>query len=461
MSINVTAYSALVVAPNDWTAAIAAADAAAATAHDRLFFPSGTYGINASGVLQTCTWFGEGRSLSTLKALAVTLANDTGIVSASSQSWIEFLHMGIDISSATLPPGSGNPGNIYFMYNSTLGTNWSVKHCLFSGIKPQVEALLVNGGSNFVIEDNDFDMPTPSGSYNQAINISISAGSVGAHSVIGNRMNGTALMSNGGSGLYQGNAVQNWKFGAGLTFGPEASGIFNRILDNLCVGGVGTDINDTCPPGIECWSPYSIIANNHCYNNSGDGIRIGGQRSIVRGNFCLNNGQTNGSGIGAYSIPSALATSIIVGGNQCFDNQTTKTQTYGYAEYIVGGPGIVANMIEGNNFDDNKTGTMLLAGSMVTFRGPKFFVATGADPGTLAAGASTIGSYGIGGAEPGDIVTVSYAADLQGCNVTGYVPSAGTVNVMFSNCNNVGAKTLSLAALNIWIDKPVGYASIA
>ena len=95
--------------------------------------------------------------------------------------------------------------------------------------------------------------------------------------------------------------------------------------------------------------PARRSSGNIVSGNSGDGIHTDSSRVTIVGNVVYNNwkGYTadpvNGKrgGIRIYA-----GTGCIVVGNQCFDNQTTKTQMYGLSLSSAG----VTHIVHGNQF---------------------------------------------------------------------------------------------------------------
>jgi hypothetical protein len=71
------------------------------------------------------------------------------------------------------------------------------------------------------------------------------------------------------------------------------------------------------------------------------------------------------------------------------------------------------------------------------------------DPPSLAAGATTTTTVTAGGAELGMRVQVSFAADLQGLQLTGYVSAADTVTAVLTNPTGA-AINLGSAGLRVW-----------
>ncbi|RQQ30531.1 hypothetical protein [Burkholderia stagnalis] len=449
----------------DDTVAIATADVVANLAGKQLFFPSGTYGINLSGIqLSGASWVGEGRTRSIIKSLAQTFSpSQPNLVWASGKSGFFIRDIGFDVSAATFPAGTGNPGNVFCMLSPINCNNWQVVDCAFTGIKAHVIGLAVNGGANFDIVRNYFNMPSPTGAeFNQAINISTSAGSVIGYRVVNNTMEGTAFNSGGAQGLISGNRVSNWKFGGGLTFGPNPACIMNVIQGNICTGGQGYDVNNTYPSGIEYWGAYSIIEGNICSNNSGSGITNGNIGNTLRGNICFNNSQTVGAnlnGITMYSISGSYqAQNCIVAGNICFDNQTIKTQQYGYAESQQAGV-IAYNLIHDNNFSGNAVGTEKFSGAVTSFRGPQITFRGTISPGTVGNSGTATFTYGITGARFGDTVKVGIEQSMQGCVLAGYVGASDSVVITITNLTG-GGKIFGTGPINILVEKPAEHSSL-
>lgn len=465
--LSIKQFGAKVDGLTDDTAAINAADAAATSAGISLWFDGGTTRVSNLGITRNgCSWKGMGQQASIVKALAQTwTTGQPNLVTCTAKSFFTTVDIGFDVSAATFPAGVGNPGNIYTMLAFTNCNQWVVKNCAFTGIQVQIIALAVNGGNQWQIVENYFNMPTPSSGFNQSINASTAAGAISGFMIARNTSIGCAFDTSGSNGLILGNYIYGWKFGSGITLGgvAGATSTSNVIIGNQCLFGAGEDINNTFPSGIECWEAYDLIQGNFCAFNSGHGISIGAIATNVLGNTCLNNGQNTGqvsSGIIAFGLSASSATRCVVKGNLCIDTQGSPTQSYGYSEFQSGGS-ITLMDISDNSFSGNKLGTTLLVGSKVSFRGPQLFGTTTANPGAVSTGTTSIqGPYGIPDAALGDTVRVGFAADNQGCVFSGYVSSPGNVSVAISNLTG-GTKTFGSTTLNIWIEKPAGYASLS
>jgi len=448
---NVRGYGALGVGTDD-TAAIQAADTAASAAGGALYFPSGIYGINSTGISRGgCSWFGDGPYVSLLKALsnAYSTAN-TGLVSCSSHSnWtVEGLGFdvtaasfaiaspgvahftgsiagtvltvtavadgtiafngtmkvsGINISGATpiISAGSGTGGvgtynlssaqttastailgspltpKFYYIFRTQGCNGFAIRSCNFSGIQPYVLGnsivALAAGSINWAIEDCIYTMPSPSPLPNQAINISVAGGGLNDNWLVSrNFFMGSGVFSNATNGTMISNRAVGVAYGAALASGLQGTDN-HAFIDNDCINCVGVDANSVVVSGIESYSKDSRIIGNRCYNNAGYGIKFGGDNAVVIGNICKNNGQigaaatlTNFGGITALTpavvTPGLAASNAIVAFNNCYDDQGTATQEYGYSEKIVAGT-MSGNLLGPNQFSGNLLGDYLLAGS--------------------------------------------------------------------------------------------------
>jgi len=359
-SVSVKDFGAVGDGTTDDTTAIQTADTAATAAGKTLYFPAGTYRINPAVRIQMggCNWEGDGQKQSVVQSATGTYGAGLYMITAATKTNFTVSKLCFDISLPTF--SSGTTAGALLFYNST---NWHLKDCSVIGIRDYSIGVYANGGDSWSINDNYFNCSSPSVNQSQAINIQ--AGST-KHMVCRNVMVGTGLYSDGSNSLYSENFATAWRFGAGLAFGPNPNCTNNRIIGNYCVGSLGgPDVNATYPNGIECWGFYSQIIGNYCALNSGAGIVIAGNNSIVSGNTCVNNGQVYPlAGITAYSkVISSVLYSVdksVICGNNCTDTQGTKTQTYGYAAYGINGSTISGVLLYGNNFAGNLTGTQLM-----------------------------------------------------------------------------------------------------
>ncbi|MFM0566974.1 glycosyl hydrolase family 28-related protein [Paraburkholderia caledonica] len=421
--------------------AIAAANAAGGGS---VYVPVGTYMIKPTGIsmLSNVLLYGADAFACVLKANAATTS---GMISAQSgaNGWgIRGLTIdgGDFVTSIPLIPTNG--ANDFF-----------IEDCVIQ--KFNVFGIGLNGGSRWRIENNKFNFTTPALTQNQALNVSISGGAVSEGIIRGNVMTGSAMDIAGSQILISDNFISGWKFGAGITteFGTEEF----QIIGNVCFGG-GTlpDVNSTVPLGIECWATRSVIANNLCYSNGGDGIDFGGQYTSVIGNVCFNNGVGGGgSGIVArYANAGQNGSNSTVSGNTCFDtNGASGTQNYGYRDENAS---LARITISSNNFTNNKTGQVNVSNVITDARMPELQGSVPFTPGTITNGSSAGGSMGLTGAQFGDTVELSWSNDQQGNKLFGWVSSANTVSFRFEN--NTGATTsFGGGTVRAWVKKPINY----
>lgn len=370
--VSVLNYGADPTGAADSTAAIQSADAAATAAGLLLYFPPGTYAVNMSiGLVRGgASWLGAGRNVSILKATATSITTPHYLVQIDNKSNFTTSRLGFDISLPTFSSGAQGSSALLCVG----GTNWETFDCAFTGIQAYTNGTYPNGGDQWSVKDCYFNMPTPSTNYNQAINVQNPSG---RHQVCRNTCVGTGIFSQAGEGLFEGNIVTGWKFGAGITIDAvfTSRGVNNRIIGNYCLNGAGNpDVNSVYSAGIENSSGNAIIVGNHCYNNQGPGINLFGPNCLVTGNQCLNNNQAGSvfGGITAYDVPQASGGSLGASGSIIVDNvlsdtQGSPTQAYGYLEqnHTNGfGTGSLHNMLVARNVaTGNTTAAALYVGT--------------------------------------------------------------------------------------------------
>ena len=442
---DVMDYGATGVGGDDTAAFIAGVAAVSARGGGVLYVPPGVYGIAVTGVNvpSNVTILGAGRGATVLKPLGNLTA---GTLSIAGKTNVHFEGITFDgVNSTTNIP--------VVTYN--LCDRFSVTKCEFLNFA--VFGLSINGGTNGEVQDNYFNFPTPVGTQNQALNISVSAGSVNNVNVRRNVMIGSAMDVAGSYLKIEGNFINGWKFGAGVTV--EVGSEELQIIGNVCTGGTGNDVNNTICLGIENWSTRSLIANNICASNDGDGIDNGGQQCTITGNICFNNGKYSGGGHGSgivtrYTNGAQNGNNSVVVGNVCFDtNGASGTQSYGYADENTN---VARVTIRGNFFNQNKTRPMNVQGSAMDVDTPILHGSVGFTPGTLANGASAGGGITVPGARFGDTVVASWSDDQQGNKLFAFVKSNDLVNFRFEN-NTGGSSTFGAGTVRATVTKPVNW----
>lgn len=91
---------------------------------------------------------------------------------------------------------------------------------------------------------------------------------------------------------------------------------------------VGNKVSGAGAIGIStlAGSTGNLVSANSVTGCASDGIQLAGDRTLLTGNVCMNNGQ-NGSV--SYGIQVTAGSNVAVIGNRCGDDQTTATQDYG------------------------------------------------------------------------------------------------------------------------------------
>lgn len=428
--VSVKDFGAVGNGSTDDTAAINAAETAVnASGAGTLYFPDGgVYMVNNGGLTKrsNVNWEMGG---STVKALAQTFTAPTGLVNATSASNFRIRD---GIFDTSLMVTSGNVSSIAL----ELCSSYAIEGCQFNGV--QLFGISHDGGSNFSIKNNIITKATAANTQNQGILVSVAAGTSSNGLIDGNVLSNTGMDISATNTIISNNNISNWKYGAGITTEISASCSFLSIVNNVCVGGTGTDVNSTNCPGIENWAPYSTIRGNLCAANSGDGISQGGLLTNCEGNICLNNGQTGGNGITARyqtGSPTVGASHSVFAGNLCADTQGTPTQLYGYADQT--GSSLTYIKVANNLFTGNKTAPMNVITTLVDFIGPRLPFSGSWTPGTIAIGGFVDITFTVAGASFGDVCEVAFNADLQDCVISAWVTATNAVKVQINNTSGV------------------------
>lgn len=194
-------------------------------------------------------------------------------------------------------------------------------------------------------------------------------------SVYGNVITNGSIGISGHDGTVTNNSISGHSFGAGIHTQGLASNFNIAITGNQVTRGyVMQDTAGAYPGGIENWAAGSTVAANSVSYNTGPGISIGG-KTVVSGNTVYNNGQGNNIAITAVGFGGIAlfwqdatfnSNGTLVVGNRSYDNQTPKTQEYGYTENSnlgVGCPGACQGTnisLVSNDFSGNLTANTLL-----------------------------------------------------------------------------------------------------
>lgn len=427
-AISVKDYGAIGDGVTDDTSAIQMA--ITSSSGKVLVFPPAIYSISGVGITlpSNISIVGFG---AILKVSAVPTAD---LIYAASK-------INITIDGLTIDADDKVVGSNIGMLAFQLCSNINITNCQF--LKMDRFAIVFNGGSNVLIDNNLITKTTASANQNQSILVSNSAGVATNFRITHNTLVNSGINVALEYSEISHNTISNWKFGAGITTEQSPNCRFLTISNNQCHGGSGIDINGYRCGGLENWAPYSTITGNIFNSNSGAGIDQGGARSVITGNICFNNGTSGGgSGIVArYGTASYNAVESVYSGNRCFDTAgAAGTQEYGYQEQSASLSGIV---VSGNSFDQNKTGRVSILSSSTTFYGTTITAKTTYDPPSLAAGAVTSTDVSCAGARIGDFVSVSFSLDTQGILFYGFVNASNNIKIWMKN--NTGT-TIDLAS---------------
>jgi hypothetical protein len=153
--------------------------------------------------------------------------------------------------------------------------------------------IIVVAVQDFRIERNLIDFPTPTKYENQAI--LVSQGNEESPPVLNGVINANHCQRSGMivGGFYlkiTNNIIHDFRWGSGITVGPDSRTYGLDIIGNTVCNGTGLDDSGTWCAGIENWAQQSVISGNVCHGNCGNGIANGGLRCTVTNNICYNNG---------------------------------------------------------------------------------------------------------------------------------------------------------------------------
>lgn len=447
--INVRDFGAKGDGAADDTAAIQAAENAIPSG-SVLFFPPGVYMVNSTGISKKSgvSWRGPGGTGATLRAITgPTWSGDivNGVSGASN----------FDITGLCFDWNNAAASGVASCLHTVLGSNVKVEKCTFLHI--WIFGLILDGTTDFHVSGNYFQKDTPVNTQNQSILISPASGIPGPGTVDKNISINTAFDFAGAFLTITENYISGWKYGSGITIGPDPNTNFSLVANNICVSGRGTDVNNTVCTGIENWSPFSTLNGNICYDNDGDGLDNNALNCVVTGNLCMNNGQLTSyasAGIGSGYLNSMQCGNYsVISGNVCIDTQGSKTQKYGYADRV---STLTDISVHGNLCFGNATGPVHIQGARCDFRGPKVWGSAAFTGGAITSLDAISVTATVGGATVGDICTASLNQDLQGCIVNAWCAVPGQVIVALQNINGTTV-TLASGTINVCAEKHPNY----
>ena len=421
----------------------------AALAGGLLVFPPGIYMVTPGNLTKKngVSWEGAGGEASVLKTVpGATYSQD--LVYGINIDNIYIIGMAFDWNNAST---TGVPGGL----DLVTCKNVLVENCSFLNIG--IFGLIMDNIQYCWIVNNFFQKTNALPTQNDGILITGAAGGSGSSAISGNILLRTGMDLSGANLYIEDNYIEGWAFGSGITVGPDNYTTGALIVGNVILNGAGTDSNNTVVTGIENWANYSLIADNICNYNAGDGIDNAGLNCTISGNLCLNNGQVTGypsAGISCRYLNSAQnGSGSVVVGNIMLDTQSAPTQKYGYSDQSAS---LAYISVVGNYCSGNASGAYNILAGKADFRGPTLW-GTGVLSGqVIASGASVTGSVSVPGAMLGDVVTISLAGAWQGLECFGGVTASGTVG--FSITNQTGSSVTVVAQnINVRVEKPPGF----
>lgn len=443
----------------DDTIAVQTAMDAAKSLGASVFFPEGTYIINAGsndngGVVvkdtQGCSIFGvPGKTI--FKTKPATTYNNRAIFQYLRVANFEIRDIIFDWNNT---PGSTPLVNGSLFVDQC--DDFKIINCKFVRITNM--GLATTGARRGVIAFNEFYRDTPIGSIqNQAINGS-EAGRLPQNNIVfGNYCQGTAILFNGANDILAHNRIENFGFGAGIVV---EIGVVNLstspiIIGNHITGGLGVlDVNMYMPGGLEIWAPYAIISGNTLIGNGGNGIDTGGQFSLITGNNIQNNGTSLNPGWqagiaarGDNPYPNNASNSTITGNLIADFRAGASTQIHGYLEYNPASR-LTDIRLSGNTIVANAAKYKSVSSSNIMIDG--WYVSRHSwTPGTIANGSNAILDVTAPGARLEGKALASASVGLGSVFLIPIIQGDNFVRLMLKNESGVSANINGGAAINV------------
>jgi hypothetical protein len=424
---------------DDTTAINVTVSAVVAAGGGTVFFPPGTYLISSTISQETgankINFVGSGAGTTTIKTSSVALTNMFVIRNCSN----------FNIRDLTIDPNNSPSANTapYFplyIFNCTYFNinNVEVIHYNYQG-------MTIADSQYFKVQNCKLSRDTQLVKETYALHISAQLAVQPNNALIsGNTFINAGLFFDGSYSEISNNIANGSCYGGGIVISTTSAvgGTApqqNIVTGNLCYNGTGVDFSTVAVQGLEIGSKYTVISNNVCYGNAGQGLSFFGEGSTVTNNVCFNNGVavyqplTRAGITAAYASAALNASFSVVSNNRCFDTSGgSGTQEYGYTESAALLNGMV---LSGNNFQGNKLGQTIISSTTFptcSYDGTNSQVNYPYTPGTIAAGASSV-LITEGGASLGDFVMCSFDLDINGINLFAYVYAANAIRVVFFN----------------------------
>jgi hypothetical protein len=255
-----------------------------ASAGGILIFPSGTFMLGGSLTKKSgVSWKGSSRYASHIKSAPVIFP--TAMIVGDSLNSFDINDLAFDTSDMLLVNGQT-------LYAPTISLNnslwFNLRNIHMTGIKSFGIELI--GCSVIEIEGCGFMKPSASPLMNEAIWLR----SCNVAKILTNKFQNTAISVESDAFVISHNYMAGWGYGSGITTDHSGISTLGIITDNICVGGTGIDQNNVHPMGIENWATRTLIDNNICAFNSGDGLDcLTGNGCVVGNNILYGNSGSN------------------------------------------------------------------------------------------------------------------------------------------------------------------------
>lgn len=350
-TVSVTDFGALGDGVTDDTVAI---QTAINSGVKNLIFPAGIYMIGAAGLtgVSNQSWKGAGKTLTTIK---MSVAPTLDMVYIQQKQNVSISDICFD-GNGKLTAGVGHFPSLLPCIHISECTQVDVNDCKFIGFYNI--GLFCNVVKQCSIRRNHVDRGAAATFINHGIGVSGESVEV---RIEGNRCYYSQISLNGINCIIDGNVVTGWGFSAGINI-QATSSCYNLVINgNICHdSNQALDISPYSPQGIENWAANSVISNNVCFGNFGDGIGNGGSNCVISNNTCFNN---KSYGIfNTYQDATFNASGTTVTGNNLYDTRVgaARTQLGGYAEQP---GGLFTGIMFSNNPCTNNIGANVFNGS--------------------------------------------------------------------------------------------------
>ena len=279
-----------------------------------------------------------------------------------------------------------------------------------------------------------------------------------------------------------GNIIDDMNYGSGIVTECDYRNRNSIIRNNHIFADASSPVYSTASC-IETWGFAYLVEGNICHGQSGPGIDVGGQGSIVANNIAYDNGQlitisptSTYSGFTARaSTPHTPISAPLTYSSGClscdyctFSNNSayndipaTGTQYYGFRVETAGGYTSVGVTSVGNSWQGSTAGAPeSIPAGVSTFAEsrPQFSGAKSWTPGTITNGSRVTTTTTVTGAQLGSQVTAGFSLDLQGATITAYVNAADTVTLVIQNSSG-SSVTLGAGTAFVTVTLPQNYAN--